>query len=146
MDYSWISLLLHQWASNLQSLCLSSTRTPIPCPVECLLWSWWYCPFKRITGLRETNLVSNIPWYNVCLRCCYSVKLVKTFPKRRQKIHVGMNTKQSHCIHIFSGVTVFFHRFVLYKYLDSYLVWMHLQTFYQVCTCFMGLEIIFQRN
>ena len=21
-------------------------RTPIPCPVESLLWSWWYCPFK----------------------------------------------------------------------------------------------------
>ena len=22
------------------------TRTPIPCPVESLLWWWWYCPFK----------------------------------------------------------------------------------------------------
>ena len=35
-----LPLLLHKWASNFQ------TRTPIPCPVESLLWSWRYCPFK----------------------------------------------------------------------------------------------------
>ena len=36
--------MLHKWASNYQSLCSSYPRTPIPCPVESLLWSWWYCP------------------------------------------------------------------------------------------------------
>ena len=24
----------------------TTCRTPIPCPVESLKWSWWYCPFK----------------------------------------------------------------------------------------------------
>ena len=41
-----LPLLLHKWASNFRSLCSSSTRAPIPCPVESLLWSWRYCPFK----------------------------------------------------------------------------------------------------
>ena len=46
-----LPLLLHcKWASNFRHcvhLKLQCTcRTPIPCPVERLLRSWWYCPFK----------------------------------------------------------------------------------------------------
>ena len=40
-------------------------RTLIPCPVERLLWSWLYCPFKAHDGI---NLPLGIVWSKVLSR------------------------------------------------------------------------------
>ena len=41
-----LPLLLHKFSVIFSRCVHLKLGHPIPCPVEILLWSWWYCPFK----------------------------------------------------------------------------------------------------
>ena len=68
-----MSLWLHNdiYASTTLILCYlahahTETRTPILCPVESLLLSWQYCPFKDFelfNLLKSANSVCEHGWY-----------------------------------------------------------------------------------
>ena len=42
----WICIMPTWWVNEPVIFSHCVTRTPLPCPVESLHWSWWYCPFK----------------------------------------------------------------------------------------------------
>ena len=57
----------------------------IPCPVESLLWLWWYCPFKQM--IRNAILYASFSWKD-----WYIYQNLVWFFRQAQNLHTLMVT------------------------------------------------------